>query len=51
MRKDKEVLSSNSESIFVPLLYYWRRDNYRRDLDTGAGYHLNQANETVEKPL
>lgn len=26
----------------VPLLYYWRRDNYRRDLDMGAGYHLNQ---------
>jgi 5-methylcytosine-specific restriction protein A len=28
----------------VPLLYYWRGDNYRRDLDMGAGYHLNQAN-------
>jgi len=26
----------------VPLLYYWRRDNYRRDLDMGAGYNLNQ---------
>lgn len=27
----------------MPLLYYWRPDNYRRDLDWGAGYHLNQA--------
>lgn len=25
------------------LLYYWRGDNYRRDLDLGAGYHLNQG--------
>ena len=21
----------------MPLLYYWRGDNYRRDLDMGAG--------------
>lgn len=28
----------------MPLLYYWRADNYQRDLDMGAGYHLNQAN-------
>jgi len=28
----------------VPLLYFWRGDNYRRDLDLGAGYHLNQDN-------
>jgi 5-methylcytosine-specific restriction protein A len=27
----------------MPLLYYWRGDNYRRDLDFGAGYHLNQG--------
>lgn len=27
----------------MPLLYYWRPDNYRRDLDWGAGFHLNQA--------
>src|SRR5262245_50322315 len=26
------------------LLYYWRGDNYRRDLDFGVGYHLNQGN-------
>lgn len=26
----------------MPLLYYWRGDNYFRDLDMGAGYHLNQ---------
>lgn len=26
----------------MPLIYYWRGDNYRRDLDYGAGYHLNQ---------
>jgi hypothetical protein len=28
----------------MPLLYFWRGDNYRRDLDMGAGYHLNQTN-------
>lgn len=28
----------------MPLLYFWRGDNYRRDLDMGAGYNLNQAN-------
>ena len=28
----------------MPLLYYWRPDNYMRDLDNGAGYHLNQLN-------
>jgi len=27
----------------MPLLYYWRPDNYRRDLNMGAAYHLNQA--------
>ena len=26
----------------MALLYYWRPDNYGRDLDFGAGYHLNQ---------
>jgi 5-methylcytosine-specific restriction enzyme A len=26
----------------VPLLYYWRPDNYRRDRAFGFGYHLNQ---------
>jgi hypothetical protein len=28
----------------MPLIYYWRDDNYRRDLDFGVGYHLNQGN-------
>ena len=28
----------------MPLLYHWRGDNHRRDLDHGVGYHLNQAN-------
>jgi hypothetical protein len=28
----------------MPLLYFWRGDNYQRDLDFGVGYHLNQAN-------
>jgi hypothetical protein len=28
----------------VHLLYFWRGDNYRRDLDHGVGFHLNQAN-------
>ena len=31
----------------MPLLYYWRPDNYRHDLDMGAGYHLNQANPVL----
>lgn len=33
----------------MPLLYYWRRDNYYRDLDMGAGYHLNQANPMLHE--
>lgn len=33
----------------MPLLYFWTGDNYRRDLDMGAGYHLNQANPTLHK--
>jgi 5-methylcytosine-specific restriction enzyme A len=28
----------------MPLLYFWRGDNYYQDLDMGAGYHLNQSN-------
>ncbi|HEY9662916.1 MAG TPA: HNH endonuclease signature motif containing protein [Allocoleopsis sp.] len=31
----------------MPLLYYWQPDNYRRDLDYGVGYHLNQSNEIM----
>lgn len=33
----------------MPLLYYWRGDNYRRDLNMGAGYHLNQANPKLHQ--
>ncbi|PSQ67417.1 MAG: hypothetical protein BRD32_00725, partial [Bacteroidetes bacterium QH_2_64_74] len=33
----------------MPLLYYWRRDNYVRDLDLGAGYHLNQDNPVMHE--
>lgn len=33
----------------MPLLYYWRGDNYRRDLDFGAGYHLNQGNSVLHE--
>jgi hypothetical protein len=33
----------------MPLLYYWRGDNYYRDLDMGAGFHLNQANPLLHK--
>jgi 5-methylcytosine-specific restriction protein A len=40
------------EWIGVTLLYYWRPDNYRRDLDMGAGFHLNQGNPLLhEIPL
>jgi 5-methylcytosine-specific restriction enzyme A len=31
------------------LLYYWRPDNYRRDLDFGAGFHLNQKNPLLHE--
>jgi hypothetical protein len=31
------------------LLYYWKRENYVRDLDYGAGYHLNQSNPLMHK--
>src|SRR5207249_1062626 len=31
------------------LLYYWVGKNYRRDLDLGAGYHLNQANPLMHQ--
>jgi hypothetical protein len=33
----------------MPLLYCWRRDNYQRDLDLGAGYHLNQDNPVMHE--
>jgi hypothetical protein len=33
----------------MPLLYYWRADNYSRDLDLGAGYHLNQSNSLLHQ--
>jgi 5-methylcytosine-specific restriction enzyme A len=32
-----------------PLLYYWRGDNYARDLDFGAAYHLNRANSLLHE--
>jgi 5-methylcytosine-specific restriction enzyme A len=31
----------------MALLYFWRLDNYRRDLDFGAGFHLNQASAVL----
>jgi hypothetical protein len=33
----------------VNLLYFWRGDNYRRDLDHGVGFHLNQANPLLHQ--
>ena len=33
----------------MALLYYWRPDNYRRDLDFGAGYHLNQGSAMLHR--
>jgi hypothetical protein len=33
----------------MSLLYYWRGDNYWRDLNMGAGYHLNQANSLLHQ--
>ena len=31
------------------LLYFWRGDNYQRDLDHGVGFHLNQANPLLHQ--
>ena len=31
------------------LLYFWRGDNYRRDLDYGVGFHLNQATPLLHR--
>ena len=31
----------------MPLLYYWRDDNYRHDLNNGVGYHLNSKNKLL----
>lgn len=31
------------------LLYFWQGDNYRRDLDFGVGYHLNQGNALLHQ--
>ena len=31
----------------MPLLYYWRPDNYRRDRSFGFGYHLNQSSPAM----
>ena len=33
----------------MPLLYYWVGRNYRRDLDWGAGYHLNQSSPLLHE--
>ena len=33
------------------LLYFWRGDNYRRDLDHGVGFHLNQASPLLHQIL
>ena len=31
------------------LLYFWRGDNYRRDLDYGVGFYLNEANPLLHQ--
>ncbi|MEZ4464846.1 MAG: hypothetical protein R3F43_10175 [bacterium] len=33
----------------VPLLYYWRGDVYRADLDAGVGFHLNQGHAAAAR--
>lgn len=33
----------------MPLLYHWKSENYFRDLDMGAGYHLNQSNPLLHE--
>ena len=31
------------------LLCFWRGDNYRRDVDLGVGFHLNQGNPLLHE--
>ena len=33
----------------MPLLYHWVGKNYRRDLDWGVGYHLNQSSRVLHQ--
>jgi len=33
----------------MPLLYFWRADNYRADLNDGAAYHLNQSSPRLHE--
>ena len=33
----------------MPLLYHWIGKNYRRDLDLGAGFYLNQSNKLLHE--
>jgi len=33
----------------IPLLYYWRNDNYFRDLDLGAGIILTKSNPLLHQ--
>ncbi len=33
----------------MPLLYFWRWDNYRRDMSFGGGYHLNQKSRGLHR--
>lgn len=33
----------------MPLLFYWRYDNYVHDLDVGAGYNLNSKYEVLHE--
>lgn len=33
----------------MPLLFYWRHDNYVQDLDDGAGYHLNSKRAVLHE--
>ncbi len=44
-----EVIGNLRLQHTMPLLYYWRGDNYYRNLDMGAGYHLNQANSLLHR--
>jgi 5-methylcytosine-specific restriction enzyme A len=38
-----------AKRLIVNLLYFWRGDNYRRDLDLGVGFHLNQKNPLLHQ--
>ena len=49
MRRPAGRSARRPEVEDVHLLYYWRGDNYRRNLDHGVGFHPNHANPLLRE--